>query len=203
MKFDRALATQVSMLTCRSLHVGRAVCWLEEPSSKWNEFTLDSSQIFLVFNFWAGMFCVFNFAILVASLALASKVDVQKAVMAGMYVSLAQDILTSSSGFFGVFTLGAMLPTHLYLILVGRSTIESFQSRDQSASELAALRHEFHIKFFATKEMRETVKLWENEFGGVVPNDRWKWGTPWLRWKDEMGSNPLGWICESYASERC
>lgn len=84
----------------------------------------------------------------------------------------------------------------MVLILTGKSTIDTFRSRSQKATEQAVLQQEFHSKFWVNKEMRRTMKLWDDEYGGVEVDERWKWGTWPERWCREMGSNWLGWICK-------
>lgn len=40
-----------------------------------------TDQIFLAFNFWAGLFCLFNMLILIIDMAIPSTVDAQKIVL--------------------------------------------------------------------------------------------------------------------------
>lgn len=89
-----------------------------------------------------------------------------------------------------------MLPTHVILILIGKSTMEGFQNRTQAATEQAVLQNEFGSMCWVNKDMRQTSKLWQQEYGGVEPTDRWKWGRKRDHWRQEMGSNWVGWICE-------
>ncbi len=103
-----------------------------------------------------------------------------------------------SAGLLFVFTLLMMLPTHIYLILIGRSTIESFQTGDQQSMEEAALKQEFNNPVCPTKDVRAVRKEWKEEYGGVAVNDRWRVGRATDRWRREMGKSPVGWIRESF-----
>lgn len=103
-------------------------------------------------------------------------------------------LLTRRSAIFFTFTFLMMLPTHVYLILVGRSTIESFQTGDQMRAEEAALKMEFNNPNCPTKEIRAVRKEWKAEYGGVAVNDRWRVGRLRDRWRREMGDRWIGWI---------
>ncbi|CAK9785590.1 unnamed protein product [Cutaneotrichosporon oleaginosum] len=120
--------------------------------------------------------------VLVVDSCLAPEVDGQKIA------------LITIAGILFIFTLLMMFPTHVYLVLVGRSTIESFQTGDQQRAEEAALKLEFNNPMCPTKDVRAVRKQWKEEFGGVAVNDRWKVGRARDRWRREMGNSPLGWI---------
>ncbi|KLT43515.1 zf-DHHC-domain-containing protein [Cutaneotrichosporon oleaginosum] len=138
--------------------------------------------VFITFCFWAGVFCCFSCTVLVVDSCLAPEVDGQKIA------------LITIAGILFIFTLLMMFPTHVYLVLVGRSTIESFQTGDQQRAEEAALKLEFNNPMCPTKDVRAVRKQWKEEFGGVAVNDRWKVGRARDRWRREMGNSPLGWI---------
>lgn len=89
-----------------------------------------------------------------------------------------------------------MLPTHIYLILTGKSTIESFQTSTQREAEEAALKLAFNNPACPTREIRAVRKEWVAEYGGVAVNDRWAVGRFRDRWKREMGNDWVGWLCE-------
>lgn len=101
-----------------------------------------------------------------------------------------------SAAFLALFTAFMMLPTHIFLILKGRSTVESFQSSSQLKAEQSTLENEFQSKCL-TAEMRRVRRQWEVEYGGVAVNDRWAFGRKRDMWKREMGPSWLGWLCES------
>lgn len=94
-----------------------------------------------------------------------------------------------------MFTAFMMFPTHVFLILKGRSTVESFQSSSQAKAEQAALENEFQSKCL-TAEMRRVRRQWEAEYGGVAVNDRWAFGRKRDLWRREMGSSWIGWLRE-------
>lgn len=106
----------------------------------------------------------------------------------------------TSAGILFLFTLLMMLPTHIYLILVGRSTIESFQTGTQQRAEEAVLKFEFDNPVCPTEDVRAVRKQWKEEYGGVAVNDRWRVGRARDRWRREMGKSPVGWVCELSSS---
>lgn len=103
--------------------------------------------------------------------------------------------LMPSAAFLALFTAFMMLPTHIFLILKGRSTVESFQSSSQLKAEQSTLENEFQSKCL-TAEMRRVRRQWEVEYGGVAVNDRWAFGRKRDMWRREMGPSWLGWLCE-------
>lgn len=103
--------------------------------------------------------------------------------------------LICRSGFFAIFST-SMLPTHVALILSGKTTVESFAGRDQTEMEASVLHREFGF-LWKDHNKRKVQRRWKEEFGGVGVDDRWKVGTWKSRWTTEMGAAPLGWICES------
>jgi len=88
-----------------------------------------------------------------------------------------------------------LLPTHIWLILQGRTTLESFQTGTQERAESAALQLAFKSKC-PVRDIRRTRKEWDREYGGVKVNDRWAFGRKWDMWRQEMGTNWIGWIRE-------
>jgi palmitoyltransferase len=105
------------------------------------------------------------------------------------------DPLTSSSGFFCIFTF-TMGPTHVQLILTGKTTVESFSGRDQIEMENSRLHAEFGY-VFNDHNKRKVRKRWREEFGKVEVDERWAVGSYMSRWKREMGRSWIGWICRS------
>lgn len=88
-----------------------------------------------------------------------------------------------------------LFPTHVTLILSGKSTIESFQDNGQRQRENAALAE--HLGGTCNvRERRGVIKQWDAEWGGVNPTDRWVFGTKSQMWKREMGDKWIGWIRE-------
>ncbi|WOO76972.1 uncharacterized protein LOC62_01G000578 [Vanrija pseudolonga] len=140
-----------------------------------------SANVFLTFNFWAGLFCLYNTILLIVHTVKTPKIDAQ------------QVALIAISGFLFIFTLGMLFPTHVVLILSGKSTIESFQDNGQRQRENAALAE--HLGGNCNvRERRGVIKQWDAEWGGVNPTDRWAFGTKSQMWKREMGDKWIGWI---------
>nr|ODO04468.1 vacuolar protein [Cryptococcus depauperatus CBS 7855] len=83
------------------------------------------------------------------------------------------------------------------LTAVGRTTVESFATRDQRERESAVLQKEYGF-FWHNLEKRKVRKKWEMEWGGSTVDGRYKFGSKMDMWRTEMGDSPLGWICELY-----
>ncbi|KAL1413277.1 hypothetical protein Q8F55_001032 [Vanrija albida] len=137
--------------------------------------------VFVTFNLWSGLFCLYNTVLLIVHTCLTPKVDGQ------------QVALIVVSGFLFLFTLAMLLPTHIVLILSGKSTIESFQESGQRQRENAALAEHF-AGSCNIRERRAVLKQWESEWGGVNATDRWVFGTKSELWEREMGDKWIGWI---------
>lgn len=89
-----------------------------------------------------------------------------------------------------------MFPAHVNLILVAKSTVESYAGRDQTEMEDSVLHREFGF-MWKDHSKRQVKRRWREEYGNVNVDDRWKVGSWKDRWKTEMGDSPLGWIRES------
>lgn len=101
-----------------------------------------------------------------------------------------------SAAIFGLFTF-TMWTTHVHLIVTGRSTVESFKGRDQIEQEDRVLQAEFGV-LWNNQSKRRVRKQWKEEWGGVAVDARWRWGSAGQLWRQEMGEQGLGWICESF-----
>lgn len=109
--------------------------------------------------------------------------------------------LTGSSGLMCVITLFLMLPTHIMLVIGGKTTLESFESGTQQRAEAAALKSEFPA-LCPVRDIRRVRRQWDEEFGGVQCNDRWAFGRRRDMWRQEMGDRFYGWIC-GWNSRHC
>jgi palmitoyltransferase len=89
-----------------------------------------------------------------------------------------------------------MLVTHVYLIITGKSTVESFQGQDQSERETALLQREYGY-FWNNQEKRKVRLHWKTEWGDTPVDARWRWGSPRQMWEQEMGIARLGWFRRS------
>lgn len=89
-----------------------------------------------------------------------------------------------------------MLVTHVHLIIIGKTTVETFAGRDQTEMENSVLHREFGF-MWRDHSKRQVRKRWKEEFGGVEVDERWQVGTWTDRWRTEMGDSRAGWIRES------
>ena len=98
-----------------------------------------------------------------------------------------------SAGFFTFFTT-SMLLSHMQLISIGMTTIESFSLRSQLDKERAMLSSQFGVCAWGKK--RRTMKTWTREWGDLkTEGNRWYIGPgAYDEWKRVMGDNPLWWI---------
>lgn len=157
----------------------------------------DQMQFFIAFNFWTVLFTGYTLSFLAAYTAKGRSVDgeaIAIIVMYALYPPRAETD-TSSCAFFFLVTV-AMLSTHIQLIITGRSTLESFASRDQHDRENALLQQHYGT-FMHNLEKRKVRKRWRDEYGHVGVDMRWRWGTKMQLWEQEMGRSWLGWICKS------
>jgi palmitoyltransferase len=89
-----------------------------------------------------------------------------------------------------------MWGSHIYLICMGKSTVESYAERDQHEMEASVLQAEFGY-LWHNQAKKKTQKRWEEEWGGESVDGRWRWGNKMQMWRQEMGDTVLGWISES------
>jgi hypothetical protein len=89
-----------------------------------------------------------------------------------------------------------MFGSHVYLVITGKTTVESFRGRDQHEREAEVLQQEFGI-LWHNFDKRRVRKRWKEEFGGVPVDGRWRFGTAGQMWKQDMGESWWGWICKS------
>nr|XP_018265236.1 uncharacterized protein I303_01596 [Kwoniella dejecticola CBS 10117]OBR87394.1 hypothetical protein I303_01596 [Kwoniella dejecticola CBS 10117] len=137
-------------------------------------------KFFIIFTFWGAIFCIYTFVFLVVSSTKSSNTDGQVVAMIVL------------SALFGLFTLSMYL-SHIHLIVTGRTTVESFASRDQHDAESRVLQQEYGY-FFHNSERRKVQKKWKEEWGNTPVDARWIFGTKMEMWEQEMGKSRLGWI---------
>ncbi|ODO08533.1 vacuolar protein [Cryptococcus wingfieldii CBS 7118] len=137
-------------------------------------------KFFVIFNFWTGCYCLFTMLLLIITASKTSGID-------GQTVAL-----VVVSGLFGLFTI-TMFITHVMLITSGRTTVESYASRDQLERENSLLQKEYGY-LWHNLEKRKVRKRWKEEWGGTAVDERWKFGGKMDMWREEMGPGPLGWI---------
>ena len=95
-----------------------------------------------------------------------------------------------------------MFTSHLHLIINGKSTVESFGGREQQENEAAVLQKEYGY-LWHNQEKRAVKKRWKEEWGGLNPDERWRWGSKTQMWEQEMGKSWVGWICEPSVNRAC
>jgi len=95
---------------------------------------------------------------------------------------------------FFLFT-SMMLGSHVYLIITGKTTVESFKARDQNDAEVDILNKEYGF-WWHNLEKRKARKHWAEQWGNVPVDARWRAGSAMEQWRQEMGNHWLGWICE-------
>ena len=88
-----------------------------------------------------------------------------------------------------------MWSSHVYLIITGKSTVDSYRGRDQQEHENAALQAVYGV-LWHNQEKRKVKRKWKEEWGGASVDERWRWGTNREMWEQEMGSSWIGWIRE-------
>lgn len=89
-----------------------------------------------------------------------------------------------------------MLASHVQLISIGMTTIESFSLRSQLDRERAFLTRQFGVCGWFRK--RRAMKAWGREWGDLKnEGNRWFVGpSAFDEWKRVMGDSPVTWICE-------
>ena len=139
---------------------------------------------------------------LVIFLATSSNVDGQVIGVVAVFVSyqpFKPSLTIHSSALSCLFT-AMMLTTHVNLILTGKTTVESFAAQDQHHREADVLQREYGY-LWHSREKRKVRRKWKEEWGGLPVDARWRFGTARQLWEQEMGSNPLGWICKHFRPE--
>lgn len=89
-----------------------------------------------------------------------------------------------------------MLPSHVWLIIKGQSTLESHLAEDQTRHEQDVLNREFG--YWCHRAEKQRVKrMWRDQWGNTPVDARWAFGSRLDLWKQEMGKSWIGWFCES------
>lgn len=98
------------------------------------------------------------------------------------------------SALFGLFT-SMMYATHVYLIITGKSTVESFSGQDQSQHESRYLQTQLGF-WTGSRDAKKAKRKWKEEWGGSNVDERWRVGGALNLWKREMGVKWYEWICK-------
>jgi hypothetical protein len=139
-----------------------------------------ADQFFITFCFWASLFCLYMLATLIAYLTI--QIDGQMIAIIAL------------SALFGIFTT-SMFGSHVYLIMTGKTTVESFAAQDQGQHESRYLQS--HLGWMGSREASKAKKMWRREWGGSSIDERWRVGGAFVLWKQEMGAHWYEWICKS------
>jgi palmitoyltransferase len=167
------------------------------------------TQFFINFLTWSTIYTIYVFVVLVCKLSQGGSADGQMIGIAALsvlheskrtgnifaYRLLCICGIPHRSGFFTLFT-ASMLLSHMQLIAVGMTTIESFSMRSQLDRERAFLTRQFGVCGWTRK--RKAMKTWGREWGDLKDEgNRWFLGPgPFDEWKRVMGDSPVGWIRE-------
>ncbi|TFK92154.1 zf-DHHC-domain-containing protein [Polyporus arcularius HHB13444] len=143
-------------------------------------------RFFLIFVFWAVLFCAWAFATLVGLNAHASLVRPNFNIDGQMIAIIVL------SGFFLVFTT-ALLVTHVVLICSNMSTVEELGVRRMREREKRVLGR-LHA-WWQFRRRRETVKQWDAEWGRIGKEGHMWWlGSARKNWEATMGDKAWMWF---------
>ncbi|KIP03033.1 hypothetical protein PHLGIDRAFT_267793 [Phlebiopsis gigantea 11061_1 CR5-6] len=140
-------------------------------------------KFFVNFLQWAGVFCMWTFATLVAGVVQESRngnLDPQ-------YI-----VIIALAGLFILFTV-SLLFTHVRLILLNQSTVESLNMQRMKEREKSVLaRHYAWYQFGAKRQLR---KQWDREWGDIdTEANLWWLGNTRENWVSVMGHNVWQWF---------
>ncbi|KAI0697788.1 DHHC palmitoyltransferase-domain-containing protein [Cytidiella melzeri] len=140
-------------------------------------------KFFVHFLQWAFIFCVWVLATLVAGVVSEgrmSDVDAQFIVVIVL------------SGLFTMFTV-VLLMTHVRLILLNQSTVESMRAHAMKERERDKLGRMY--AWYQTGAKRRTRKQWDKEWGAIdTEGNLWWLGSSRENWVSVMGTSKLGWF---------
>ncbi|GJE88984.1 DHHC zinc finger domain-containing protein [Phanerochaete sordida] len=140
-------------------------------------------KFFVVFLEWAAVFCMWTFATLVAGAVQEGRdgdLDAQ-------YI-----VIIALSGLFILFTL-TLLATHVRLIILNTSTVESLNKQYMTEREKALLARQFSWHQFGAK--RRVRKQWDRDWGNpYTEGNLWWLGSYRENWESVMGHSKWGWF---------
>ena len=151
-------------------------------------------QFFINLLVWVMVFTVYILALTISFLVESSTNDGEIVALIAVCVNHIQTpLMYRRSALFFLFS-ALMLSSHLYLILTGKSTVESFAGSDQRRREADVLQREYGY-LFHNLEKQKVRRRWKEEWGGLGVDARWRFGTKRQLWQQEMGRDWIGWIC--------
>ncbi|KAI0339124.1 zf-DHHC-domain-containing protein [Trametopsis cervina] len=137
-------------------------------------------KYFVHFLQWAAPFCMWTFATLVAGVVHQDDVDPQ-------YI-----VIIALSALFTLFTV-VLLLTHIRLILLNQSTVESMRAQDMKEREQAKLSRMY--SWYQTGAKRQARKQWDQEWGSIdTEGNLWWLGSATENWISVMGTSKWGWF---------
>lgn len=140
-------------------------------------------KFFVNFLQWAAIYCMWTFATLIAGVVQMSRDgDIDPQFIVGIALT----------GLFVVFTLTLLL-THIRLILLNQSTVESLNAQYMKEREKSVLARMFAWYQFSAK--RQTRKQWDREWGDIdTEGNLWWLGSDRKNWEAVMGPSKWGWF---------
>jgi len=147
-------------------------------------------KFFVNFLQWAMIFCMWTFATLVAG-----------AVQEGRDGNLdAQYIVIIALSALFIFFTVAMLATHVRLIVLNVTTVESLSKQYMTEREKAVLARQFSWYQFGAK--RKLKKQWDQEWGEpYTEGNLWWLGSYRENWESVMGHSKWGWFLPTGRSD--
>ncbi|KAI0744588.1 zf-DHHC-domain-containing protein [Earliella scabrosa] len=143
-------------------------------------------RFFMIFVFWALLFCSWVFSTLIGLNARASMVR------PNFDIDPQKIVIMVFSGFFGIFTI-ALLVSHIFLITNNMTTVEQFgiqRMREREDRVLARL-HSWQ----QFREKRATRRQWDAEWGRIGREGYMWWlGSARKNWESTMGDKIWMWF---------
>ncbi|RXW18095.1 hypothetical protein EST38_g7766 [Candolleomyces aberdarensis] len=110
----------------------------------------------------------------------------------GANVNPQQLVLVALSALFALFTF-SLTVTHIYMIMLGQTTVENMQIQTMKRREDGQLGKAF--KWWEFRGKRQMLKEWDREWGSLDKEGNIWWvGGRRREWEAVMGKNMLGWI---------
>jgi len=142
-------------------------------------------KFFVHFLQWACLFCMWTFATLIANVVMSSREPID-------HIDAQQIVIIGLSFLFIFFTV-ALLATHIRLIVMNWTTVESMNmSRMQEREKVVLAR--LH-SWYQTRAKRATRKQWDDEWGRIgSEGNLWWLGSARKNWEAVMGDKVYQWF---------
>ncbi|EMD30904.1 hypothetical protein CERSUDRAFT_100876 [Gelatoporia subvermispora B] len=142
-------------------------------------------KYFMNFVQWAMIFCIWTFATLLAQL-------IKEGNDGGVDLDAQEIVIVALAALFALFTF-ALLASHVYLIMLNQTTVESLGVRRMKEREKHVLGRMF--AWYEIGARRRTKKQWDAEWGN--PNTEgniWWLGSRRKNWESVMGTHIWEWF---------